>query len=54
MLPRVPTMEEKHTKCSREGTPSTAACRFQAPSALGLTAVFQLAPVCARDKCHRP
>ena len=46
MLPMVPTMEEKHTKCSREGTPSTAACRFHAPSALGFTAVFQLAPLC--------
>ena len=33
-------------KVLQGGKASTAACRFQAPSALGLTAAFQLALLC--------
>ena len=47
-LPSVATMEEKQTKCSREARSRVAASRFQAPSALGRTTLFQLSPVCAR------
>ena len=46
MLLRLPTMEVKHPKCSREGTAPAAACRSQARSALGLTVASQIAPVC--------
>ncbi len=45
-LPTMATTDEKQTKCFRLARPRVAASRFQAPSALGRTAVFQLSPVC--------
>lgn len=39
-------MEEKMTKFSRSFMRSDRSCRFQAPTALGRTALFQLSPSC--------
>ena len=53
--PMAETMEENMTKCCSSGRPSDSACRFQAPAALGLIALFQLLPSCTAGKAiHSP
>ena len=44
--PMEDTMEENTTNCSQCLRPSVASCRCHAPRALGMMALFQLAPSC--------